>query len=132
MVASRSERELRRMVLRLKSLTPADFDAVIEDLDEGQRRRTLDLLQQSETSESVAMESSVAAYVDVLVPAGISLWLAARINGKGEIGQETADFFELTRHAQSRLRNCAAAMVPAGDTTRISPSLVDRLWSAWS
>lgn len=132
-VAKQSEKDLRRAVLRLKSLAPSDFDAVLQELDDDQKRRTLDLLQAMQPAEpdedsAIWAESSL----DVLAPEGVSPWLLARVNGVGDTGEETADRFSLTGHAQARLRACSAAMVPEKDRKRKAPSLLDRLWSQFS
>lgn len=130
MAASKSERKLRRMTIRLKSLCSADYDAVIADLDEGQRRKILSLLEDLEPVESET--SFVPNGIEVVIPKGISFWLAARINGKGESGEETTDVFEMTGYAHARLRHCAAAMVPSIKAGQQSPSLFAWLGRAWS
>lgn len=128
-----ADRPLRAMVARLKLLTPADFDAVMEDMDEDQRARVIRLLADLEGADEasvLAAEFSIVAFDPVILPPDLSPWLIARINGKGDGGEETADQFDMTSFAHASLRNTAASLVPQPVKRPQSTSLLGRFWKA--
>jgi hypothetical protein len=130
MVAQQSDRSLRLMVTRLGKMRGDDMEAVLNQLDEAQKSRILSLLGEFEGGEGA--EANINAPVpfdDIVIPDRISPWLAARINGRADSGEETVDQFIVTPHAQKALRRCAAAMAPQVVAKRRKPSLFDRMWN---
>jgi hypothetical protein len=129
-----ADRALRKAVLRLKMLPVQDFDAVIAGLGDGHRNRTLALLAELEGEDESAQAAQFAKvqveanFEPVLLPDDLSPWLKARVNGKGEDGEESADQFDITRHAHLALRRCAAELVPQPEKPVTRISLFDRLW----
>jgi hypothetical protein len=100
---------LRRVVVRLQSLVPSDFDAVLDRLDDQQRSRVLALLAELE-GESTPQPDPTP--IVVALPPGISPWLSTRINGQGDAPDETDNAFRMTLHARDALRACAADLMP--------------------
>lgn len=133
MAAPLPDRELRKQIVRLRALSATDFDAVIDGLDQDQRHRVLTLLDELE-GKSEAADTNVlpASFEPVLLPSDISPWLAARVNGREDSGEESADPFVMTPHTLKALRRCAAAMVPQPTPKTPTPSLLDRLWQSFT
>jgi hypothetical protein len=131
MTANLPDRSLRRMVAQLKRLPDPDFGDIIDRLDDRQKARVLALVSDFDgrTDAEAEPAPSSAMIANVVIPEQISPWLAARINGRADSGEETADPFTLTPAAQAALRRCAATMVPPRPDQRRSPSLVSRLWA---
>ena len=127
-----AERQLRAMIARLKNLASADFDAVLDGLDDEQRGRVVTLLAALEGADGLEhqTESLVTAFDPVVLPSDLSSWLVARINGRGDAGEETADQFEMTAFAHQALRHTAASFVPQPARRRHSTSLLGRFWKA--
>jgi hypothetical protein len=132
-IARSPDRELRRHILRLRSLAANDFDIIVDGLDDTQREAVLKLLDDLEgRSETAAPEATAPLLDPVTLPPDLSPWLVARVNGQGDSGEETADPFTITAFAQQALRRCAAEMVPQKQEKAPSPSLLDRLWQGIS
>lgn len=128
MTRSRSDRELRRSLLKLRSLPPDDFEAVLDSFDESQRKRVLTLLAELDGAvDEPSAAKTLAGYDQVLLPEDLSPWLAARIHGKKDSADDAADSVSITEHAQAALRRCAAALVPQPPKTPKTPSLVERV-----
>ena len=127
-----AERQLRAMIARLKNLASGDFDAVLDGLDDEQRGRVVALLAALEGADGLEhqTESLVTAFDPVVLPPDLSSWLVARINGRGDAGDETADQFEMTAFAHQALRHTAASFVPQPARRRHSTSLLGRFWKA--
>jgi hypothetical protein len=124
-----SDHNLRQMVARLPSMTTADFDAVMDSLSGAQRTAVIAMLREFDEGDVVASMRSggIPDYQPVLVPENLSPWLAARVNGNPESGDEVVDQFTITTQAAAALRACAAEMVPQPE--RFSrPSLFDHVW----
>lgn len=129
MIARSPDRELRRHILRLRSLAANDFDKIVDGLDDPQREAVLKLLDDLEgRTEAAASVVTVPMLDPVTLPSDLSPWLVARVNGQSDSGEETADPFSITACAQKALRRCAAEMVPQKQEKAPSPSLIDRLW----
>ena len=107
-----ADRGLRRAVAQLQDMEAEDFDAVIGSLDAGQRKRVLSLLDQMRGAlmEPVALPG-VGAMDRICLPADLSPWLVARING-GQEDTPGAERFTMTEHAHQALRGCAASLLP--------------------
>lgn len=133
MAARPVDRELRRHILKLRSFAAEDFDAIIDSLDDIQRGNVLDMLAEFDgVAETGMSEEPKLPMEPVILPAELSPWLVARVNGQGDSGEETADPFTISPHAQKALRRCAAAMVPQPPPKKASPSLVERVWQGFS
>jgi hypothetical protein len=129
MAARQPDRSLRLMVARLGKMRADDMDAVLDQLDEVQKSRILSLLGEFEGDEGVkGNDETPILFDEIVIPDRISPWLAARVNGRADSGDETTDQFTLTPHAQAALRRCAAAMVPEVISKPRAPSLLDRMW----
>jgi hypothetical protein len=127
------DRSLRLMVARLGKMRGDDMEAVLDQLDETQKSRILSLLGEFDGDEGVeANDNAPMPFDDIVIPDRISPWLAARINGRADSGEETTDRFMLTPYAQAALRRCAAAMVPQVAAKPPAPSLFDRMWSLFA
>jgi hypothetical protein len=130
MAVNQPDRSLRLTVARLAKYGDADVRAILDRLDESEKSRILALLAELDGDAAPgADQSAEPAFDDVVIPERISPWLAARINGRVDSGEETADPFSLTQHAQSALRRCAAAMADVPVTLPKPASLLDRLWA---
>lgn len=129
MAYSSAARELRRNILKLASLPTEDSDAIIQCLDDEQRKTVLDMLADLEGKRNTDTQQVPASLLEpVLLPTDLSPWLVARVNGQSDYGEETADRFTIAPHAQRVLRRCAAAMVPQPPAKKAPPSLLERLW----
>jgi hypothetical protein len=123
-----SDRSLRLMVARLGKMRADDMDAVLDQFDEAQKSRILSLLGELDGEDNVrTSDEAPISFDEITIPDRISPWLAARINGRADSGEETTDQFTLTPHAQATLRRCAAAMVPNVVAKLRPPSLLDRM-----
>lgn len=130
MAASQPDRPLRLMIARLGKLQPDDMDSILATLDDDQRSRAISLLAEFDGNARIENDpEAMPPFDEVFIPDGVSPWLAARINGHADSGEETTDRFSLTPHAQSALRRCAVALAPAPTAGPKSPSLLDRVWS---
>ncbi len=119
---------LRRTVAQLQKVPPDDFEAILETLNAGQRRRVLVLLGdlQRQPSRDTSSDEAVS-FAEIVLPSGLSPWLIARINGSGDGGDETADQFSMTEHAHKMLRQCAAELAPQPPPAPVKPSLASIL-----
>lgn len=127
------DQELRRHVLKLASFAPEDFDAIIQRLDDTQRKTVLAMLAELEGKpKSAGQQDPVSLAEPVMLPAELSSWLVARVNGQSDYGEETADPFTISPHAQRALRRCAAAMVPQPPAKKATPSLLERVWQGFA
>lgn len=133
MAANPPERALRRMLLRLQSLPREDFDAIVEKLENAERQRVLGLLSELE-GQGLASNSDTqpADFAEVILPTGISSWLAARVNGSNDSGDETLDHFCLTPKTQAALRKSAASLLPQPKKAVRPISLLGRVWSGFA
>lgn len=130
MAALQPDRSLRLLVARLGKMRGEDMEAILDQLDETQKSRILSLLGEFDGDQDVeANDNAPLPFDEIVIPDHISPWLAARINGRADSGEETTDRFILTQHAQAALRRCAAEMVPQVSEKRRMPSLFDRMWS---
>jgi hypothetical protein len=120
------ERDLRKAVVRLHALPSNDFDAVIASLEAPERAHILTLLSKFNGVHSEAPFAG-EPFAEVVVPPDLSPWLVARVNGQGDFGEETADPFVITSHAQMIVRQCAATMMPQPGASKRKLSLFDRL-----
>lgn len=128
MTHSRSDRELRRSLLKLRSLPSSDFEAVVDSFDESQRKRVLTLLAELVGAvDQPSAEPTVAGAEQLRLPDDLSPWLADRIHGRKFGGEDAVDSISITTHAQAALRRCAAALVPQPPKTPTTPSLLQRI-----
>jgi hypothetical protein len=121
-----NDRALRKAVAKLHALPPDDFDAVLASLEGAERARVLALLSEFDGAQSQTSSES-EPFAEVVVPPDLSPWLVARVNGRGDPGDETADPFVITSHAQKVLRHCAAKMMPQLGRAKRRVSLLDRV-----
>lgn len=125
-----ADKALRRAVVKLQALPVHDFEAVVDSLDDRQRGRILDLLDQLNGAQPDApLASGTTADAVLKLPDDLSSWLVARVNGREDCGEESADPFTIAPHAQAALRRCATKMVPQPLSKPSSPSLLDRVLS---
>ncbi len=130
-MAAQPDRELRRTIVQLRALPDTDFDSIVGELDDSQRSHVLGLLADFDGVN--ATETAPQMVADpVMLPPELSPWLAARVNGRGDSGDETADPFMIAPHAQTALRRCAAAMMPQPQAKPPRPSLLERIWQGVS
>lgn len=123
MARSQDDQDLRRMVLRLRDLASSDFDAVMDALNPHQKEVVFDLLQALDPAPDRSLPVP-----DVHIPLNVSAWLAARINGRGLHGEESADQFVLTPRAHLQLRQSSKALMSVCEDRKPSVSLLDCLW----
>jgi hypothetical protein len=97
----RPDRALRRMAMDLATLHPEDADAVLGELDPGQRNRIEMLLADlSEFGFGDGPQKDVPPAID---PSRLSPWLVARAqSGAGR----------MTERTRAKLRECAARLYP--------------------
>lgn len=126
----RPDRSLRLMVAKLRRLPDSDFRAIVDQLDDDQRMRVMTLVDDFDGRPELEVKppANLAMTDNVIIPDKISPWLAARINGRADSGEETDDQFMLTSHAQAALRRCAASLVPDAPVPPRAPSLASRIW----
>jgi hypothetical protein len=131
---AQSDRALRRMVGRLPTLSPGDFDAVLDALSLDQRNRVLELLKEFDDDTDITSRDVAAfdRFETLVVPADLSPWLVARVNGNPRAGDEVTEIFSMTDHAAVTLRECAAEIEPQPARRFRTASLFSRLWATVS
>lgn len=111
----RAERELKRMMVKLRALPQADFDAVLASLTEDQRKRILALLKDLEGKAGRAAAASTldssTSHAGLALDPALSPWLVARIE-RSPTESETGSGPGITMHAWQALRMCAVATAP--------------------
>lgn len=133
MAINQPDRALRLMLLQLRELPSDDFDAIVANLDAAQNQRVITLLSELEGGHAVdGADITPAQFDEVLLPAGLSPWLAARVNGSNDSGDETPDRFFITKQSLVALRHCAATLAPPPARQQPSLSLISRIWEKFA
>lgn len=118
------DRSLRRMVARLPAMAAADYEAVLESLDERQRARVGELLAQYEGLPTLPADRPAPRFAADALPTGLSPWLLDRLGIPQGEGEALAGAEAMTEHATARLRACAAELDPAPPEPERGPSLL--------
>jgi hypothetical protein len=97
----RPDRTLRRMAMDLATLHPDDADAVLGELEPGQRKRVEMLLADlSEFGFGERPQKDASPSID---PSRLSPWLVARAE---------SDAGRMTERTRAKLRECAGRLYP--------------------
>ena len=112
MPALHSDRSLRRLVADLAKARAEDVEAVLAELDAGQRRRVLDMLGAYTGSQEKAQGFAEAS--PGLMIEGLSSGLGERLAQAARPAGSTGSPFELTPAAAEALRSSAEEMLELG------------------
>lgn len=119
------------MVARLPSMPAADFEAILDNLDEHRRRRVLALLSELGGAPSPSQHPDPAPCpgADAL-PQGLSPWLLERLGVPAADGAGPTAAEPMTPHALDALRRCAVEAEPKVQEPARGESLLGKLWQA--
>lgn len=112
------------MVTRLPAMAAADYEAVLESLDERQRARVGELLAEYDGLATLPAGRPAPRFAADALPPGLSPWLLERLGIPQPDGGALAGGDAVTPHAADMLRSCAAELDPAPPEPERGPSLL--------